>query len=356
VNEFLGWGMFSKNKMKSSFWQKFRPYVPLFVGLAAFALFLMSWQQDGITVRDSRLFPPTAFDGIKFVYAMFVGSIATTVYATFDYRNELREMSSLAEGSDGKSFVTAAKICLSAVISLIALSVVGLLLLPGVFGRPDPCDSESYQTFIHTHDFVVGIIFIAFVVSDRLTLIGMRKAREKIEYSINDLRSKISSIQDEVNQRESKNLRDMIDNNERDLVILQDKRASAIFAAEFSKFQLWIVDIPVLFGLFVIFLITQLALNDAGWNSAILKIDVSISEAMAQSRTINLLSCNGTGVSIYEFQKSISGIFSAGIAMGFVAASVIMSQIIFIALNIIYDGRMIEVDKRGPVDITSAIG
>jgi hypothetical protein len=347
--------MFLNNNSKSSFRKKFRPFIPLFVGLGAFALFLMSWQQDGITVRESPLFPPTAFDGIKFVYAMFVGSIATTIYATFDYRNELREMSSLADGSDGKSFVTAAKICLTVVISLIALALVGLLLLPGIFGRPDPCNSDSYQTFIHTHDFVVGIIFIAFVVSDRLTLAGMRKARQKIESKINELKSTISSIENEISVSKSKNLSDMIIDKFNDLSVLQEKRASAAFAAEFSKFQFWLVDVPVLFGLFVIFLITQLALNDAGWNSAILKIDASILETMEKSRTINLLSCNGTGVSIYEFQKSISGIFSAGIAMGFVAASVIMSQIIFIALNIIYDRRMIEVDKSGPVDIASAI-
>ena len=339
------------NERKTFSWANCRPYFPLVIGILASILFIAFWKE----IKASPLFPPTAFDGIKFVYAMFVGSIVTTISATIDYRNELQKMQAIATGSDGEKLILYAFRFLFSGIAIIVILPFVMLLFPEIFKIPDPCSSVGYQTFIHTHDIIVGIIFLSFLVADGLTLEGMRRARRKIDNDAKSLKSEIDALRAELGDDDKPILANVIETKSNDLVRLHDSSVAAIFAIDFSKLQLRLIDGPVLIGLVAIFVITQIALGDSGWNASILKIDPTVLKSMIDARTINLFSCNGRGITIYEFQENIVGIFSAGIAMGFVTASVIMSQIIFIALNVLHDSRMDQVDKSGPADIGAAI-
>lgn len=328
-----------------------KPARPLLFGVATFILCLMFWS----SIQNSSLFPKTPFIGMKFIYCMFLASISTTIIGTLLYFGDLSKMKQISQDTPGYSKLKSAFGFLLIISAIIVAPPFILLLFPGIIDRDSICDFESFQSFIHIHDIFVGIIFICFAIIDSITLAGMRAALESVTKKVDECRNEIDILTKDFAQSQLASLETVIRDKKLQHTILVERKAEISFSSGFAKLQLSLIDIPVIVGIIIISIISSLALHDSGWNSRVMGINPSIVEFMSDNRISDLFTCNEDGVTIQQYQKYISRIFSAGIATGFVASTVIFSQIVFCFLNILYDKQIKEVDKPGAVDMTLAI-
>ena len=300
------------------------PYVgaaaPLFCGIAVFFLYMYASQFEGpYSPSNWVLVSSTEFKGVNLVYGMLFASLVTVLLGTLAYGGELKKMESLANGTGGIFKIRRAFKILRWMGVILLVYFLYPLFLRGTIPDNDICNLSALHDFVHRHDRLVIALFATFAVVDLLTWKGMTQSRDELE------------ISDE------------------------EKSQSAAFTAEFSKLQLLLIDIPVLFGALVSLLITSFSLGYSGWNEKLLTLDPRVDELIHSGKSLDIVRCMGEGLSLQQFQESVSGIFIAGISMGYLAAHIIMSQLIFIFLNIVHDRRIDKISEPGTIEMSEVI-
>lgn len=295
----------------------FKAAMPLIAGGAVFLSLMWSATAEGFwSSSNLAIVPLTPFQGVEIVYAMIVASLVTVGLATTGYLSELRNMADLARRTAGALEVQMARICVGLALVLIALYFMWVLFIKTNVNAIDACSLHVLHERVGLHDLCVSATFVLFLAADFLTLRGMEKARDAC--ADEDTRATREEIE---------------------------------LIHEFSKQQLWLIDFPVLIGFAISLLIVWSASLFSGWDNSSFYLNSSISNEMNIRRSTALFMCNGQSLDMREMQMSIVSIFSAGIAMGYLAAHVFMSQMVFITLNVFFSrkrARLHAANSHGP--------
>lgn len=277
-------------------WEKTTPYIQLFIPIVcgAGAFFYVLFQYDNLAIV-----PATAFHGMRLSYAMLFGSISTVLAGTIIYLREMREIKEIAHKSAGWRELISGYILL--VITILIFGGIFLFQMMQKNEAPNSraCDFENLHHQALLHDFSLAAVFLLFVIIDWLTRRGMMKAKVKCETS--------SELADLAKQSGKK--------------------------LKFASQQLWLVDVPVLVGIFLSILIAAFLPAFSGWDPALFDVERGVRTYFAQARSSTLFTCSLQPLTIEEFQTSIAQIFAAGIATGYLAAHILMSQMVFIILH-----------------------
>lgn len=268
--------------------------MPLALGVSTFAIYMWASSVSGFGILA-----PSPFKGIDLVYAMILSSFVTVATATYFYLEELETMmlSAAALGGGHDKIRWARRIIILTTISIVVVTL--WLLVAGILYDQKACEFDAFLRQAKIHDAFVGSIFAVFVVADFITYSGLKET-----IAVSPLGSK--------------------------------ERAHAEANKEFVVQQLWLIDIPVLTGAIGAVLVVLFASGANSWDASLLHPAPQIEDFMERTRLQYLFSCDSQQISFPEFQQSIVHIFSAGIAMGYLAAHVLMSQFVFIALSFLH--------------------
>ncbi|AXQ30200.1 hypothetical protein D0B54_16630 [Solimonas sp. K1W22B-7] len=284
-----------------------KAFRPLIWGVLVFFIYMYLVHSDSsYAVRNWVVVPKFPFHGINFVYAMLFASLATVISATSGYREDLDSMMSIAKITAGASQIRAAKIILELTVYGISIVLLSLLFFRQDKAQTDACSLHVLHSRALLHDLCVCGMFLAFLVADILTLKGMSRAYDAC-----------------VARPE--------------LVKLIPKLG---LNRDYLKQQLWLIDVPVIIGVIVSFLILGSVPFLSGWDPDLFHVIGRVSDYLQRSRSTAIVMCSGQPLTIQEFQESVASIFSAGISMGYLAAHVLLSQLVFIVLKVFHDRKV----------------
>lgn len=301
-------------------WRVSKSLIPLIFGAITFFIFMYTSQSDGdYSSKNLVLVSSAAFNGANLVYATLLASLATTFAGTVQYRRDLIEMKELARGTQGIFKINVASGVLFSGLVISTIWFFAPFVFRATVSHADICNNTGLDQFLHKHDYIVLILFSTFLVADVLTWQAMLAVRDETK-STN-----------------------------------KEKSDASAFSAEFSKLQFLLIDIPVIIGAGLILFITSYAYAYSDWDNNILKIDPSVAEYLKSNKSINLLRCLGDGLSLQQFQEGVTKIFVTGIAMGYLAAHIIMSQVIFFFLNVVHDRRIERIEAEGEAEISEIL-
>lgn len=312
-------------------------FVPLVVGITAFTFYMLSTgTEERGQAHHTALIVPSLFRGIDFVYGMLVASLVTVLVGTLLYLFELHVMMLRAQrieertrvgrsqqrnaqdkqdttrGDDDNDADTTSVNRIGAAFLMLVIAIfidVALLVMILFYNvgatSGEACDLEKLLVQTKYHDGAVGLVFVTFVIADALTYYGMRKAISNASRKDKDCKHAQS-----------------------------DK--------DFAKQQLFLIDVPVLIGAIISVIIVLFAAGLNDWASNAFRLSRDVQEFMSVKKLTTVFVCEGKPLSLPEFQESIVRIFAAGIAMGYLAAHVLMSQIVFVTLTVLHKLRQKE--------------
>jgi len=294
-----------------------RAAAPLLVGGVLFVFLIQTaFTNSAWAVTNTILVPREPFRGVALVYCMFIASMVTAMVATLFYLFDLEKMKLRAASLAGYHLVNRAYAVLLTAIGIILLASLLLLVFRANPSGGDACQYAAVRSETIIHDVVAGALFVAFVVADVLTWRGISAGLKKLAESGGPT-ADVQRLEMELDR-------------------------------EFAQHQLWLIDIPVIIGAAISVLIVLFAQKVATWDPIMFKLSGTVTDALASSRmssNTGIFDCANQPMSLGAFQASVVEIFSAGIAMGFLAAHILMSQVVFIALTLIHASRRRRVNE-----------
>lgn len=291
---------------------------PLMAGLVLFAGYmLLASSNSDFSSKNMAIVAPSPFKGIDLVYGMLFASLATVFTATAMYLSDLEVMMTRAARVGGLNKIRTARRILTLTLGLDIVLFFSVLFYKQGLQASDACSFKTLLIQAKYHDLVVGLIFAAFIVADLLTYYGLKEALAGGRGGSEDL-----------------------EEAERD--------------QGFALQQLWLIDIPVLVGAGVSVMAVFFAAGVNHWDSNLLHVSGQVESYLARQRITTLLTCDGRPLSLPEFQESVARIFTAGIAMGYLAAHVLMSQFVFIALNVFHKMKRHDDGRAAPKDLAAS--
>lgn len=291
------------HKKKFNFWAFVRRpivvlkiVVPMFLGTWLLVWLLQSaYSEDGSDLSKTALVLQGPFKGSTFSLCVFIASLAVTMIGTFIYVWDLSGYRKLLNDKPGERQITAA----FALTMLTIVVATGAIIFSVIFPS-HPHDLESICTYTGVYAEFTGHImlavgiFIAFIVVDVLTLWGMNSALK--EQATPDPR--------------------------------------LVGYRKFASNQILLVDIPVLVGallsLVLIYAPDLLQLEfmvmDAGDDGMFKIAEDSVTCGKGENTLI---------LDVSDIGAMISNLYLSGIATGYLAAHVLMSQLVFVILSLI---------------------
>lgn len=287
---------------------------PLLVGILVFLVMIYSATADNwLAARNWNLVPASPFRGVQLVYAMIFSSLATVLVGTSMYLGELKHMLAIAAQTGGASHLRLARALIFCAMLILVLYFIVTIVNKNSATATDACNLHILHQRVLWHDICVGVTFALFLAADWQTLVGMNKAAQVCAGNIQRIQ-----LQNEIQ-----------------------------LTREFSKQQTLLVDLPVLAGFFVSLMIVLSAGILRGWDAASFYVNPSVVDFLAARRDNTLFMCSSQPIDIREFQQTVGSIFTAGIAMGYLAAHVLMSQLVFIALNFLFRQKRAALHAAG---------
>lgn len=269
---------------------------PMFLGIATLVVLL---QHSYVSEGEGPDFSKTAFahrgpyQASVFAQCVFSASVIVTIIGTLFYVSDLHRCSKLLAGKSGQGRVDLAFYLTIAtvVVSLGIIAVVAGIKGPDI-GDYAACTYHGVQDEFTNHVYFVCGIFLAFIAIDVLTWLGMRDAAKALQGE------------------------------------------DAIRANSSSKFafnQIWLVDVPVLFGGGLSYFLMNLPQQA---NAKILQMDPGMF-ALAEKGAACKYSGGWMPMSTDGFAEMITNLFLSGISSGYLAAHVVMSQLVFVVLSVL---------------------
>jgi hypothetical protein len=247
----------------------------------------------------------TPYLAIAIIHSIFVASIVTTVFATIFYTKDLYILDRIAYRLPGQRLIFTAMVLTAITILFVGIFICVLLAFPPIEKAPKGCSFSELSSEFGTHVAYVSVLFLIFLVIDIFTVVGTKKAAGKL---------------DEAAPPHSPD----------DLDRLHDLRTSA----EFARDQIWLVDVPVLLGAIASYYLVPVA------NMNVRIMHFATGMLNFNSNPV----CNDHELTVETFDVMVSNLFVGGIAAGFLAAHIVMSQLVFIALGALYRRK-----RRRPV-------
>lgn len=294
-------GLVGKNLKKISFER------PLEIGklVLPFALgLIVLWILLDRIDSENKLDLRVLFDGVApayklatVAYAIFGASITVVIIGTLIYLIDINKFSKDVKGP-GEYLITGA--FYFAISTIIAIFVgLGYWKAYSNVGPNDICSGHDVMLNFHRHDLFVIYIFVAFLVLDFLTSIGLGRA--------------VSAATDD-----------------------EDRKRRLCDARQWARAQLWLIDLPVLTGAVILYFAMP-ALAEGSWRvlDHNLVNDPGKLEIFAVGTSgLTSLRCDtGSAFPLHEF---IGNMYVAGVGTGALAAQIFLSQAVFVMLGFFF--------------------
>jgi hypothetical protein len=277
----------------------FKGLIPLIFGLIAFLWLIIKAGKGEPDITHSQLMHSTAFLGIAIVYCIFVASVVVAIAGTVLYIIDLDLLSDLLHDIPGRAYVQAAKALTLFTIVIYSAAIIYFVAFQKNTISEESCSYSELPSDFLQHISFVALLFFLFISIDALTVAGTKMGLADIRkaHAGNDV--KIKKLQ---------------------------------LNLDFASQQIAFIDLPVIIGIVFGALI---------WSTA--KLNPELMQFDSNLLTLSNVQCNAHLMTILSFNTMVSNIFLGGIATGFIAAHILMSQLVFFFLGWVHRLKEAEV-------------